>query len=393
MKERESELTQDDSGSPWQKTQFSNLVRYVPSKTYFARIRIGGKLIRQSLETKVLSVAKLKLADLEKKERVTLERQGRLQDGKTVFTDLVQEYREKLETSERTKEIKPNTKTYYSERLHALLKSWPALQQADVRRLSEDDCRRWAAEYVKHVSPTNYNNTIGVLRQILEIAVEQGLRYSNPADCLKRTRVLPKELTLPAQVQFLALVEEIRRVPFGPGLASADLVEFLAYSGLRVKSEAAHVTWADCDFEKGEITVRGLPETRTKNSEIRRIPMIPDMRHLLDRLRADRPDEPLDKPVMRVRECQGAINRVCKALGIPRFTHHDLRHLFATRCIEAGVDIPTVSRWLGHKDGGALAMRTYGHLRDTHSAEMAQRVTFKTPAKENIIPLAEKSAA
>ena len=69
-----------------------------------------------SLKTKVLSVAKLKLADLEKKERVTLERKGRLQDGKTVFTDLVQEYRANLETSERTKEIKPNTKTYYSER-------------------------------------------------------------------------------------------------------------------------------------------------------------------------------------------------------------------------------------------------------------------------------------
>jgi len=37
-----------------------------------------------------------------------------------------------------------------------------------------------------------------------------------------------------------------------------------------------------------------------------------------------------------------------------RITHHDLRHLFATTCIEAGVDIPTVSRWLGHQDGGAL---------------------------------------
>jgi hypothetical protein len=50
--------------------------------------------------------------------------------------------------------------------------------------------------------------------------------------------------------------------------------------------------------------------------------------------------------------------------------------LFATRCIEAGVDIPTVSRWLGHNDGGALAMKVYGHLRDTHSAEMALKVSF-----------------
>ena len=69
---------------------------------------------------------------------------------------------------------------------------------------------------------------------------------------------------------------------------------------------------------------------------------------------------------MRVHECQGAINTACTNLGIARFTHHDLRHLFATRCIESGVDIPTVSRWLGHKDGGALAMKVYGHLRDQH---------------------------
>jgi hypothetical protein len=77
-----------------------------------------------------------------------------------------------------------------------------------------------------------------------------------------------------------------------------------------------------------------------------------------------------------VRECQKAIDSACRKLEITRFTHHDLRHLFATRCIESGVDIPTVSRWLGHKDGGALAMKTYGHLRDLHSTTMAQKVVF-----------------
>jgi integrase len=64
------------------------------------------------------------------------------------------------------------------------------------------------------------------------------------------------------------------------------------------------------------------------------------------------------------------------AVGIEKLTHHDLRHLFATICIESGVDIPTVSRWLGHKDGGALAMKTYGHLRVEHSLAQAQRVSF-----------------
>jgi integrase len=107
--------------------------------------------------------------------------------------------------------------------------------------------------------------------------------------------------------------------------------------------------------------------------------MIPDMVQLLNRLRAERPDEAPETPVMRVRECQKAMNRAAVEIGMHRITHHDLRHLFATRCIESGVDIPTVSRWLGHKDGGALAMKVYGHLRDQHSVEMAQKVTFSKP--------------
>jgi hypothetical protein len=35
------------------------------------------------------------------------------------------------------------------------------------------------------------------------------------------------------------------------------------------------------------------------------------------------------------------------------------------------VDIPTIAKWLGHSDGGALAMKTYGHLRDDHSLQSA----------------------
>ena len=54
-----------------------------------------------------------------------------------------------------------------------------------------------------------------------------------------------------------------------------------------------------------------------------------------------------------------------------RFTHHDLRHLFITRCIESGVDIPTIARWVEHRDGGVLIMKTYSHLLKEHSQAMA----------------------
>ena len=98
------------------------------------------------------------------------------------------------------------------------------------------------------------------------------------------------------------------------------------------------------------------------------------MHDLLLRLKQTNPNP--ESPVCSVGECEKSLTRACKFLGVFRITHHDLRHLFATRCIESGVDIPTVSRWLGHVDGGALAMKTYGHLRNEHSQAMAEKVKF-----------------
>ena len=124
--------------------------------------------------------------------------------------------------------------------------------------------------------------------------------------------------------------------------------------------------------------------------------MIPEMRKLLERLKAQRGEQEfLDNPVPKVRKFNRSLKRACKKLGLFHLTHHDLRHLFATRCIESGVDIPTVAKWLGHKDGGVLAMQTYGHLRDKHSADMAQKVVFAesslAPALANVVVLPNAS--
>jgi integrase len=172
----------------------------------------------------------------------------------------------------------------------------------------------------------------------------------------------------------------------------ADFVAGLAYSGMR-KGEANALEWRDLDFEASEIVVRGDAVFGTKGGEgWRRVPMIPDARALFERLRAERSHEPSDGKVFQVRECQKALDRAAKKVGAHRITHHDLRHLFATRCIESGVDIPTVSRWLGHKDGGALLMKTYGHLRREHSQAQAQRVTFApTPKSASVIPFSVKA--
>jgi integrase len=371
----------DSDSSQWANSPVANLVRYVPSGVYFARARVGGKLIRRSLKTDVLSVAQLRLSDLLKAERHGVESRASVSKGKMTFGDALAIYASRLEAKVG---LKPSAKLYRQKCIEALVKSWPALREMDVRKISERECLNWAARFGAKYSPSVYNNTVGTLRHILDIAISEGARYGNPASIIKKAKIRPKVLALPEHEKFLSLVAEIENGGAWCSHDCADLVRFLAFGGFR-KGEAETITWADCDFEKGEIVVRGDPETGTKNWSIRRVPMIPEMRSLLERLRGERPEETPQTPVMRVQECQGAINSACKKLGIARFTHHDLRHLFATRCIESGVDIPTVSRWLGHKDGGALAMKVYGHLRDQHSTTMAQRVSFGSVRAPEIV--------
>jgi integrase len=56
---------------------------------------------------------------------------------------------------------------------------------------------------------------------------------------------------------------------------------------------------------------------------------------------------------MLVNECQKALDAAFNKVGIPRLTHHDARHLFATRCIESGVDVPTVAGWMSANDNAS----------------------------------------
>jgi integrase len=120
---------------------------------------------------------------------------------------------------------------------------------------------------------------------------------------------------------------------------------------------------------------------RTKNSESRTIPINPAMHELCARLLEDE-REPRNakrrgkRYLLKLTECREALANACAKAGVSKVGHHALRHLFTTRAIEAQIPIPTVARWLGHKDGGALLMRTYSHLLDAHSKAMAQRMTF-----------------
>ena len=208
-------------------------------------------------------------------------------------------------------------------------------------------CKDWAGQLVKEIACQYYNNVISSLQLVIGSGIKAhkektGVKLENPATELKRVRIKQKELQLPESSHFKSLVENLRMRSGGWGHRVADLVEFLAYSGLRIRSEALWVTWDDIDWKRREIIVRGDPVTATKNNETRRVPLIPDMDGLLMRLK-DGLGTVGKERILQVNRGHESLARACKEIGIPRLTHHDFRHLFATRCIESGVDIPTVA--------------------------------------------------
>ena len=150
------------------------------------------------------------------------------------------------------------------------------------------------------------------------------------------------------------MIAEMRAGHSRDSINCADFAAGLAFTGCRI-GEAREIAWRDVDFEAGEIVVRGDAETGTKNWELRRVPLIPDARALFERMRSERPGEPLDAKVFRVDECQKALDRACKK-GRHR-SHHASRSCgicsrraaskaaWIFQLFHAGLDTRTAARW------------------------------------------------
>jgi integrase len=257
---------------------------------------------------------------------------------------------------------KKSTKTFYGQIFPLIRKSLPLERR--TADWSKDEVKAWWAAFSKDRSASQCNICLHTVRRAMKGAVEAGVRRDDPTADIKRKR-MPKRAVeeLPGLEVLESLLSSMREKR---GKSAANMVEFLAWSGVRI-GELREITWE----QVGEkwLTVAG-GEEGTKNHEVRRVPINSRLADLLARLRY----EGAEGKIFNGATPRKALNLACDRIGIPRLRIHDLRHWFATHCIERGVDIPTVSKWLGHKDGGALAMRVYGHLRDDHSLSAARKL-------------------
>ena len=153
-----------------------------------------------------------------------------------------------------------------------------------VRNISPRNFEEWIMGRGKMLSASSYKQERRVLISILENAVRDGLILDNPAKELP-TRKMPKsQIILPTHEQFQTLIKQMRLADIR-GVYGADLVELLAYSGMRLH-EATELKWSDIDFDRGCFTVTG-GEYGTKNHETRTVPLFPSMKELLLRIQSE----------------------------------------------------------------------------------------------------------
>lgn len=270
-------------------------------------------------------------------------------------------------------EVKEST---YVRRIVCLNQLTPFFKGASVRSIGIQQIEKWKIARSGEIAPRTFNKELETLNHVLRYARDvKGLLLENPAEKIRSRKAAVAVVQIPGKDQFRALVAEIRKEPQAVRSGAADFVEFLGYSGLRL-GEAIAVQWCDVNFDLGTLLVTG-GEDGTKNHEARSLPLFSPLRRLLERMQHERKGVlKHDGRIFGFQHIRQALMSACKRAGLPHFSHHAMRHFFCSNAIEAGYDFKVIAGWLGHKDGGVLVARTYGHLRNEHSAAMAKRITF-----------------
>ena len=160
------------------------------------------------------------------------------------------------------------------------------------------------------------------------------------------------------------------------------------YTGLRI-GELLALTWSDVDFSKKMISVtktcrdgmvngvRGkIIDTPKTESSRRFIPIssaiMPILRDMKKKSKCEYVIADGNKPVF-MRSYQRSFELLLIKHNIPHKGFHSLRHTFATRALECGMDVKSLSEILGHKNA-TITLNRYAHSLWEHKAEMMNKL-------------------
>lgn len=252
----------------------------------------------------------------------------------------------------------------------------PLVLQSFITELLQCDNKKTG----KGLAANSVNAVISVIQSSLKTAHLLGLTKEYTADKLKRPKLKEK----PVACFTFAEQKRIEQAILNGKKDKLYGILLCLYSGLRI-GELIALQWRDIDFEKGILTVSkschdgkgGLIIDEPKTTTSRR--MIPLPKQLLPILKSvkKKSDAPfvvsVNGKLVSVRSYQRSFELLLKRLKIPHKGFHSLRHTFATRALECGMDVKTLSEILGHKNP-TITLNRYAHSLMEHKKEMMNRL-------------------
>ena len=271
----------------------------------------------------------------------------------------------------------------------------PALGALPLDKLIPADLQRLYLQKLQqdHLSPKTIANLHACLHRALQQAVKEQLILSNPCDAVDLPRKDAAEISVLTREQQAQLMQESYRHRYGV------FIRLALSTGMRI-GEIVGLRWSDVDLNNRILFVRStlnrLPTVdgesktqlfvgtpKTKNGR-RSIPLFDAIiLDFWDWRKVQEADAQLarcayentgyvvtnefGRPI-EPRTFRDHYIRILRAAGLPHFTFHALRHTFATRAIEQGLDVKALSKILGHASVG-FTLDTYAHLLDDHKQE------------------------
>lgn len=223
-------------------------------------------------------------------------------------------------------------------------------------------------------TPTLANHVRGILSKMLNLAEEWELRPegSNPVRFIKKYPSKTRERYLTSrEIMHLSNVldkayEERRETPH-----VVALFKLLLLTGARL-SEIMNARWEWVDFERKALA---LPDSKTGKKNIRLSNKALALLQALPRVEGNpyviagkTEGQPLKDP-------KKPWKRICKAADLEGVRIHDLRHTFASKCVENGISLQVAGELLGHSN--AKTTERYAHLVEDHIREATEHVGKK----------------
>ena len=275
----------------------------------------------------------------------------------------------------------------------------------------------------RELSPATVNLVIAVMRGIFGHSCRMGWRKDDPSLALKRMRTRPKTIdvfTVAEQAYMEDYVhfskDDRLKAPLLSLYTGMRIGEILAleqaymedyvhfskddrlkapllslYTGMRI-GEILALEWADVDFYERTVTVskekyfvkdddgtwRTYIDSPKSAASERTIPLCEKAVALLKSIDptakwAKRSVFRSENSPLSVRQCQYLFGSMLKKCRVKQRNFHTLRHTFATRLLERGVDLKTLSELLGHENMN-VTMKTYCHTLMRTKREAVERL-------------------